>query len=34
VAAGDYQHRGVSVSVAGPPRNITDRGYGGADSLL
>lgn len=28
-AAGDYQHRDASVSVAEAPRNITDRGYGG-----
>jgi hypothetical protein len=34
VAAGDYQHSGVSVSVAGAPRNITDRSYLGADALL
>jgi hypothetical protein len=34
LAAGDYQHSGASVSLAGAPRNITDRGYGGADGLL
>jgi|HubBroStandDraft_1064217.scaffolds.fasta_scaffold964906_1 hypothetical protein len=33
-ASVDYQHRGASVSFAGAPRNITDRGYGGEDGLL
>jgi hypothetical protein len=31
VATGDCLHRGLSVSAAGALRNITDRGYGGAD---
>jgi hypothetical protein len=32
-AMGNCKHRGLSVSPAGTPRNITDRGYGGADKL-
>ena len=33
-AMGDCQHRGLSVSAAGTLRNITGRGYGGAEGLL